>query len=148
MKVYKAQGLHIDLLAPLFDSYRIFYHQESNMPAARQFLEHLIKTGDATILIAIDEDGTGVGFTTLYPTYSSVGMAPIVTLNDLYVHPDHRQKGVGEQLILQATDWASNQGAIRLELETETDNHFAQNLYKKMGWQLESNLHFSYAIEK
>lgn len=138
MNIFLAQPQHLETLAPLFDAYRIFYKQESDIESAKNFLRHLINNQEATIFVVMTEDGKGMGFTTLYPSYSSVSMAPIFVLNDLFVHPDHRQKHVGELLLNQAASWAKSQGAIRMQLETETSNHSAQNLYKKLDWKLES----------
>lgn len=138
MNIVFAQPQHLDVLAPLFDAYRIFYKQESDLVTVKNFLRHLLNGNDATIFLVLSDEGKGIGFTTLYPTYSSVSLAPIFILNDLFVHPDYRLKKVGEMLLTQAANWAQSQGAIRLQLETETSNHSSQNLYKKLGWKLET----------
>ena len=36
-----------------------------------------------------------------------------------------------------ASDWATQQGAARLDLETARDNHPGQALYRSLGYQLD-----------
>jgi GNAT superfamily N-acetyltransferase len=84
-----------------------------------------------------------MGFTLLYPTFSSVSQARIFTLNDLFVHPDHRKKGVASELMNAAGNFAKLLGAVRLQLETENTNVNAQALYKKEGWQMETNFFYN-----
>jgi GNAT superfamily N-acetyltransferase len=75
-----------------------------------------------------------VGFTQLYPAFSSVSAAHVWILNDLLVLPDARRNGVARALLSAAADFARADGALRLELETDHDNVTAQALYRAMGW--------------
>jgi ribosomal protein S18 acetylase RimI-like enzyme len=43
---------------------------------------------------------------------------------------------VARALLAAAADFARADGALRLELETDHDNHTAQALYQAMGWTL------------
>jgi ribosomal protein S18 acetylase RimI-like enzyme len=81
------------------------------------------------------EDGNGLGFTQLYPSFSSVSMKPIWVLNDLFVAGTARRRGIGARLLTAATDHASQTGAARLVLSTAVDNANAQALYERLGWQ-------------
>jgi len=83
----------LDALAGLFDEYRQFYGRESDLMAARTFLQARFNHGESTLFIAHDLDNP-VGFAQLYPSFSSVSMARTFILNDLYVRPQIRRKGV------------------------------------------------------
>ena len=61
--------------------------------------------------------------------------ARVWVLNDLYVDADARRHGVAQALLDAAADFARDDGAIRLELETTPDNRTAQALYESGGWQ-------------
>ena len=63
-------------IAPLFDSYRQFYGKESNLDAAQQFLRDRFNHGESTIFLAFD-GAKPIGFTQLYPSFSSVSMARV-----------------------------------------------------------------------
>jgi hypothetical protein len=82
----------LNLLVPLFDSYRRFYLQPSDPEGAREFLRERFRHGDSTIFLAF-EDSSAVGFTQLYPSFSSGAMARIFILNDLFVTPEHGGAG-------------------------------------------------------
>jgi len=123
----------LDVVADLFDGYRQFYGQPSDLVAARTFLKARFEHGESTIFLA-ESQGQAVGFTQLYPSFSSVSMARVFVLNDLYVAPTTRRQGVGEALLKAASDHARQLGAVRLSLTTAVDNTSAQTLYESGGW--------------
>lgn len=125
----------LDALAPLFDAYRMFYAQESDPALARNFLGERLQRCDSVVFLARLDDGAAAGFTQLYPTFSSVRAARTWILNDLYVAPAARRRGVARALLDAAAAFARDDGAIRLELETTPDNATAQALYRAAGWR-------------
>ena len=72
-------------LAALFDGYRVFYGQPSDPVRAGAFLRERLERGDSHLLLAMDARGGALGFVQLYPSFTSVGTAPIEILNDLFV---------------------------------------------------------------
>ncbi len=123
----------LDLVAPLFNQYRVFYDQPSDLAAASAFLGQRLRFGESTILLAT-WSGNAAGFTQLYPMLSSVRAARIWILNDLFVAPESRRFGIASALLDAAQDFGREAGALRLELETTHDNHAAQTLYRDAGW--------------
>ncbi len=75
-----------------------------------------------------------VGFTQLYPSFSSVSMKRLWVLNDLFVAPEHRRGGVATRLLEAARAHARETGAKGLSLQTATDNP-ARRLYESRGWK-------------
>ena len=125
----------LDALAPLFDGYRRFYGQPGDPEGARGFLAERFAHHQSLLLLARGEADEAMGFTQLYPLFSSVRMARIYLLNDLYVAPSARRQGVGRALLRAAADQARALGAVRLTLSTALDNAPAQALYESLGWQ-------------
>jgi GNAT superfamily N-acetyltransferase len=123
----------LDALIPLFDAYRRFYGQDSDLPGARAFLADRFKRGESVIFLAV-VDGAIVGFTQLYPSFSSVSMKRLWVLNDLFVTPDARKSGAGRALLERAERWAAETGAKGLTLSTQVTNLGAQRLYEACGW--------------
>lgn len=123
----------LDALTPLFDGYRVFYEQESDPARARAFLADRLRQADSVIFLATVEDQPA-GFVQMYPAFSSVSTTRIWILNDLYVIRDVRRLGVARNLIRHAMEWARSRGAVRLILETATDNIPAKTLYEDLGW--------------
>ncbi len=145
MNITIKQACIIDLddLISLFDQYRIFYKQSSDIIAARNFLLDRITNKQSTIFIAYIAR-TAVGFVQLYPLFSSVSMHSLLLLNDLYVSPQYRSNGVGESLLEHCQSYAVLSSATGLVLETAKDNP-AQQLYKKLGWKENKNfLHYTW----
>ncbi|MFT6809387.1 MAG: GNAT superfamily N-acetyltransferase [Saprospiraceae bacterium] len=135
---------NLNIVTPLFDAYRVFYNQESNIPACHKFLKVLIEGRKNHMWMVINAQQHPMGFVNLYPSYTSVGMAPVFILNDLYVDPKNRKSGVGTILVEHAVKWAKSRGAIRLHLETGNENTSAQKLYEGMGWKKEKDTLFYY----
>jgi GNAT superfamily N-acetyltransferase len=123
-----------EALVALFDGYRMFYGRPSDLALAAGFLRERIERGESSVLIALADDGAGLGFTQLYPLFSSVRAARIEILNDLFVAAGARGQGVGRALLRAAEDSARARGAVRLVLSTALDNHPAQALYAAADW--------------
>jgi ribosomal protein S18 acetylase RimI-like enzyme len=125
----------LDVLVPLFDGYRQFYKQASDPALARRFLSERFAHHESLILLACDAQQRGLGFTQLYPLFSSVRAVRTYLLNDLFVATDARRHGVAKSLLLSAADHARALGAANLSLATALDNTSAQALYESLGWQ-------------
>ena len=121
-------------LAALFDGYRMFYGQPSDPLRAGAFLRQRLERGDSHLLLAMDAQGGALGFVQLYPSFTSVGTAPIEILNDLFVAEAARGRGVARVLLRRAADDARARGAVGLVLSTALDNQPAQSLYASEGW--------------
>lgn len=132
--IRKAVLADLDAVAILFDGYRQFYGQASDETAAKTFLHARFEHGQSVVLLA-ESQGQAVGFMQLYPSFSSVSMARVFVLNDLFVAPTARRLGVGEALLTAAADHARQLGAVRLSLTTNVQNLPAQALYASMGWE-------------
>jgi len=146
--VFQANEEHLDDLAVLFDDYRRFYRQPSDLDAARRFLNSRLTNDDSVIFVArLSETGNLVGFTQLYPTFSSVQMRRVWTLNDLFVAEPARGHGVARALMEAARAFAVSTGAVALELATERDNTTAQALYDSLEYErVEEYLHFALGL--
>jgi GNAT superfamily N-acetyltransferase len=124
----------LDLLAPLFDAYRQFYRKPADLGLARQFLLERFQHNESIVFLAVRQDDSAVGFTQLFPSFSSVSAARILILNDLFVLREARRKRVGSLLLAAAADFGRAVGAVRLTLSTEITNEAAQTLYEAEGW--------------
>jgi GNAT superfamily N-acetyltransferase len=132
--IRKATLCDLDQLAALFDAYRQFYQQPSDLTIARQFLHDRLARGESVVLIAEDHGKTAIGFAQLYLTFSSILAAPMYLLSDLFVIPPARRRGVGTALLNGAAETARAAGVARLELATAIANDPARSLYEKLGW--------------
>jgi len=134
VSVRRAVLLDLQVLTPLFDGYRQFYSRAPDLPAAESFLRERFDHGESVVFLAYAEGGP-VGFTQLYPSFSSVSLARTFILNDLFVIASHRRTGVGSELLRVAVDHARSLGAVRVTLNTDIQNTAAQATYEARGWK-------------
>jgi ribosomal protein S18 acetylase RimI-like enzyme len=144
MEVFQARFEHLDEVSKLFDQYRVFYKSSSNIEAARKFLQERFQKGDSVIFV-VHNDGRIVGFTQLYPSFSSVSMKRVWILNDLFVDQACRKKGVAKLLLSAAENFSRETKAIRIILSTQISNTTAQSLYESLGYCKDEEF-FHYAL--
>jgi len=145
VKIKKAIIDDAALIAPLFDAYRVFYHQPTDVDAAIAFLQERLSNNESVIFIAFI-DGKAVGFTQMYPIFSSVSMGRAYMLNDLYVAEEIRKQGIAQALLNKAKAYGQKNSAKWLMLETEADNLTAQALYEKNGWLKQTGFFYQLAL--
>lgn len=131
--IRRASAADLDALVPLFDAYRMFYAQPSDPVRARDFLAERLAKGESAVLVA-ERGPSAIGFTQLYPVFSSVRTARTWLLNDLFVAEGARRGGVARALLDAAAAFARAQGAAGLMLETTRGNGPARALYRAAGW--------------
>ncbi|KAF0821059.1 MULTISPECIES: GNAT family N-acetyltransferase [unclassified Cytobacillus] len=134
MEIYQASMEDLAGVSALFNLYRVFYSQASDLEAAAGYIRERLEKEDSVIFV-VREEGKYLGFTQLYPTFSSVSMKKAWILNDLYVDAAARKGGIGEKLIDKAKELAAETGAVSISLSTASDNFTAQRLYEKMGFK-------------
>ncbi|MGQ8871677.1 GNAT family N-acetyltransferase [Paenibacillus sp. TSA_86.1] len=142
----------ISEVSRLFNDYRMFYGQDSDLEGASRFIHERMSNHDSIIFIAewiqgIKEEsdaaryeqcdeikGKGAGLVQIYPSYSSVSMGPIWILNDLYVDSNDRKQGIARKLMQAVMKQAQEHKIIRISLSTAISNQQAQALYESEGY--------------
>lgn len=151
MEIWQFTQATIDDLestAILFDLYRQFYEQQPNIQAATRFIAERLEKKDSIIYLAVDvKQSKAVGFVQLYPSFSSVSMKRLWILNDLFVLPDYRKKGVGKGLIQSGVTLCMATNAKGLMLETAVSNTSAQSLYEELGFKRSKDDFYTYYLE-
>lgn len=139
MEIVKATLNDLDEISALFDAYRVFYGKGSAIEKANSFLSKRIENGESEIFLAIANDGKAVGFTQLYPLFSSTRMKRLWLLNDLYVAPEFRGQGISKLLIERAKELARATRAAGISLETDKNNDIGNQLYPRTEFELDDH---------
>ncbi len=153
MTLREATIKDVAFLAPLFDSYRMFYRKASDMAGARTFLKDRINNRESVIYIAFLSNGhtdgktKPVGFTQLYPIFFSVSMESMYILNDLFIDPAYRGKGIGTALIDMVKKRCVTEKQKGIVIQTEKTN-LAQKLYEHLGFTKDPDLHYFWSTKK
>ncbi|WP_449537701.1 GNAT family N-acetyltransferase [Ferdinandcohnia sp. Marseille-Q9671] len=140
MEIYQAGIEDVEEVSQLFNLYRIFYQQKSDVDGAKLYIRERLENSESVIFVIKDEQKY-VGFTQLYPTFSSISMKKAWILNDLFVSEEARKQGVGEMLLQAAKEYAIETGAKSISLSTAPDNHSAQRLYERNGYIQDSQFY-------
>ena len=146
MDLRQATSADLDTLVPLFEAYRMFYEEAPDAERSRRFLADRLTKKDAVIFLAFDGPAA-LGFTQLYPIFSSTRCQRLWLLNDLFVADQARGRGVAGTLMARAEQFATEDGACGLELATAHTNLRAQRLYESRGWKLDEVFrHYELAV--
>jgi len=137
----KADLRDVQQLSELFDQYRIFYHKNSDIPAAEKFIKERLENKDSEIFVA-ENEGKLVGFVQLYPLFSSTRMKRYWLLNDLFVNENYRGKGYSKELIEEAKAVAKSTNSAGILLETGKTNDIGNQLYPRCGFKIYDGVNF------
>jgi GNAT superfamily N-acetyltransferase len=117
----------------LFNDFRVFYGFSADLQAARDFIESCLR-GHQTHFVLAFVDSCAVGFAHLIPYWDTLEMKRAWILEDFFVRPEIRRRGVGTALLQHAERIAKTDGAVRLTLTTAHTNSIAQRLYEANGY--------------
>jgi ribosomal protein S18 acetylase RimI-like enzyme len=148
MEIFLANIEHLQDVSELFNQYRVFYKQSSDIEAAKAFLRERFQKHDSIIFVARD-NGLIVGFTQLYPSFSSVSMKRAWILNDLFVDEAFRKKRVAKSLMDAAENFARETESVHIVLSTQISNMAAQSLYESLGYIKDKDFcHYALQLEQ
>jgi GNAT superfamily N-acetyltransferase len=121
-------------LLPLARAYCDFYHAAPTDDALLSMMRALIAdpTHEGTQLLANDA-GADVGFATLYWSWETTISSRVGVMNDLFVVPESRGRGVSSALIHACVQRCRAHGATRMIWQTAPDNVRAQAVYDHIG---------------
>lgn len=133
-KIVTVNKENAGLVYGLFNLYRVFYGKEPDLALARKYIDERVRQADSIIFVAL-EDGVPIGFTQLYPSFSSARLVKNWIINDLYVLEDSRSQGVGILLLERAFHEAAKRGATAVLISTQQTNRTARRLYQYLGFR-------------
>lgn len=94
-----------------------------------------LQSGEVAVLFAEDDGSEDpVGFAQLRFRLSLYSPGPDALLEELWVRPNARGRGLGRALLDAAMQLARDRGADRIELNTSTDDTAARALYSSAGF--------------
>lgn len=142
MIIREAKVEDLNQISDLFDAYRVFYRKESDVEGAKNFLSARLNQNDSEIFVCEIKQNKLAGFVQLYPLFSSTRMKKLWLLNDLFVDPEFRGKGISVKLIDRAKILVKESGACAMFLETGKSNMIGNNLYPRAGFKLNVSSNF------
>lgn len=105
-------------------------------PARERLLEHAFGSDPRYDLWVADLDGRVVAYAVTFETYSTFRALPSLWLEDLFVHPDARRRGIARAMLSALRAHAEARGCGRFEWTVLDWNADAQKLYASVGAEL------------
>jgi GNAT superfamily N-acetyltransferase len=102
---------------------------------ADDFRQHLFGPRPYAEAIVAEIDEEPVGFALFFPTFSTFRGQPGFYLEDIYVRPAHRGRGIGKALLTTVAKIAMDRGLGRLEWAVLNWNSPAIGFYRGLGAQ-------------
>ena len=133
MTIRKAGKKDVPLILAFIKGIAKYEKMENEVLATEELLnEWLFVKGIGEVIFAM-ENGKEVGFALYFHNFSTfVGKAGL-SLEDLYVYPEHRGKGYGKALFLELVKTAVERGCGRMEWVCLNWNRPSIDFYRSMG---------------
>jgi GNAT superfamily N-acetyltransferase len=94
---------------------------------------HLFAERPAVEALVATSDGETVAYALFFSTFSTFLGQPGLYLEDLYVKPTHRKRGIGAACLTELGRICMERGCARLEWAVLTWNELAARQYRRLG---------------
>jgi ribosomal protein S18 acetylase RimI-like enzyme len=114
------------------------FHREDGHPLAPtgpEAIRSLLKGSPLGAIYLLEEEGAALGYFALCFTMSLEFGGLVVILDDLYVLPEARGRGIGSQVLAKVEAVAAGRAAVQIFLEVEKANERAFGFYQRNGWR-------------
>ena len=139
--MWRAGPDEAEAVARLLVEFRNYFGRD--WPSENAFLagvEKLIETVDTDFLLAaVDDDSPPTGVAQLRFRHGIWHAATDCWLEDIFVLPEARRKGVAKALVEFAFVQAEARGCRRIELDVSEVNESALDLYRSLGFGFKSD---------
>lgn len=98
--------------------------------------DHLFGSSPVAEVLIAEISDDPVGFALFFGTYSTFLARPGIWLEDLFVRPEHRGRGVGRTLLTELAQLAAERGCGRVEWSVLSWNQQATGFYLGLGARL------------
>lgn len=121
-------------IAELFMQQISMHDSEEAYQRVLQAIDLTLSENSPSRLVIAEEEGNVLGLAFMNIGISLRSGGHYIWLNDLYVHRDFRNRGIGRKLLLHVIYWAEEQGFKSIELETGVSNAVTKHLYNSLDF--------------
>jgi GNAT superfamily N-acetyltransferase len=123
-----------DTLLELIQALAEYEHLEPPGPEARsRLVEHGFGPRPKFEAYLAELDGVPVGYAITFEAYSTFLARPTLYVEDLFVRPEFRRRGIGTALLRFLAGEAVARGCGRMEWTVLDWNELAQGVYRRIG---------------
>ncbi|MBP1642294.1 MAG: family N-acetyltransferase [Acidobacteria bacterium] len=125
----------LELLIRLVRDFYLHFGYPFSEPEKRRLLAQVLETPELGRLALLhSEAGEPVGYLFLSFYFSLELGGPVALLDELFVEPAHRGRGLGSRVVGELVEVARGLGLRALQLESERTNARATALYQRLGF--------------
>ena len=133
-RVRAATPADVDDVFRLIGALASYEHLSADVTGTRDSLrEHLFGSRRYAEVLLAELDARPIGFALFFHSYSTFRTAPGLYLEDLFVEPEQRRRGVGTALLARVARLAVERGCARLEWAVLDWNASAIAFYGQHG---------------
>ena len=121
-------------MAELFMQQISVTNDETTFNMALHAIDLALKKGSSTKIIVAEEDQVIYGLAFLNIGISLRSGGHYLWLNELCVHNEHRNQGIGKKLLLHIIHYAESENIKTIELETGVNNSVTKHLFNSLGF--------------
>jgi ribosomal protein S18 acetylase RimI-like enzyme len=146
VEIRDARPEEVDELLPLMRAYCDFYEASPPDQGLLEMARTLIADPEQGAMFIARDGEEVVGFATLDWKWSSLKAAKIGYLEDIFVTPTARGRGIADALIDACAERCRERGAPAMQWQTAPDNHRAQAVYDRTGAVADTYLEYDLGL--
>lgn len=128
--------LWLGLSQEMFEIERLIVPSEANGDKWVGFVREGLSSGRNLLLVAkIDNAVVGFAFASIFRNYPLNVSKTIGAIDDVYVLPEFRGKGIGKKLAVECLNKMKAASVKAVTLQVLTENKAAIRLYEKLGFK-------------
>ena len=127
------RDLFLRLSAEFYDSPAVLHPVPKSYHA--DAFEEMMRGEQYALGYILEMEGVAVGYGMASVSYSREAGGKVLWLEELYIEPDCRGRGLGKEFFAAAERYAAEHGFARIRLEVEPRNVRARSLYERLGYR-------------
>jgi diamine N-acetyltransferase len=129
-----ARQKDMQIILPLVQEFYQHFGYPYDESQKRRVLKELLHNPSFGRMLLIAHDGNPIGYVLLTFSFSLEFNGSVAFIDELFLGPADRQKGIGSGVLAQVESLCTNMGMKAVRLESEVENRRATALYARFGY--------------
>jgi ribosomal protein S18 acetylase RimI-like enzyme len=134
VRLVSAKLTDLDAIIPFVREFYAHFKYPFVKAQKRDVLKALILNRTLGRILLIEHNGKRIGYVLIAFSFGLEFNGPVAFIDELFIEPSERQKGVGSQVLKQVEALCFRLGMKAVRLESEANNKRATALYARSGY--------------